>query len=139
MSNSDTINQQQEREAKVSVMDSMCGMNKGSSASSSQMAPSTIWKLVVRVYENLMTADQEDVDALKDLVRSVACGIIDEKPPFQPLKLTSFVNRGEGSLMFGINTSGMGGADYYIGVHENGAVFGHDGMDENNVPLSSEC
>lgn len=29
-----------------------------------------------------MTADQEDVDALKDLVRSVACGIIDEKPPF---------------------------------------------------------
>ena len=29
MSNSDTINQQQEREAKVSMMDSMCGMNKG--------------------------------------------------------------------------------------------------------------
>ena len=29
MSNSDTINQQQEREAKVNTMDSMCGMNKG--------------------------------------------------------------------------------------------------------------
>jgi hypothetical protein len=86
------------------------------------------------VYENLMTADQEDVDALKDLVRHAMC-LTDE----EPLKLTSFVDRDEKSLTFGVNTSALPGADYYISVHDDGAVFYHDGMNENHVSLSSEC
>lgn len=110
------------------------GRHRRARASTSKT--SDLYQLVERVYGvDLMAARQEDVDALKDVVRWVMSDI-DEKPPFQPLKLERWSDRSENSIMFCVIESE---SDFYIEVCKDGAVFYHDGMGENNVPLTSEC
>jgi hypothetical protein len=93
-----------------------------------------LFALVNRVFTDLHTASESDLCELKNLLRSY--DVVDESSaPLSicnpPLVVAST------HVTFGVNTSGMAGADFYLTIKADNSVLYNDGMGENYIPISS--
>jgi ABC-type proline/glycine betaine transport system substrate-binding protein len=89
---------------------------------------STLFALAVAVFSDLQMAFVGDVHELKEQLRLYA--EIDESTHslrLSELDITPI------QVTFGVNTSGIEGADFYLTIFQNDTVAYHDGMEENNI------
>jgi hypothetical protein len=89
---------------------------------------STLFSLAVTVFSDLQMAFAGDVHELKEQLRLYA--EIDES--MHSLRLSE-LDMTPTQVTFGVNTSGLAGADFYLTIYPNDTVAYGDGMQENNI------
>ena len=90
-----------------------------------------MYELAVSIFSNLVDAEQQDVDAFKNMLRAYC--VVDES--LAPLRLHAPLCVNDEQVTFGVNTSGLNGVDFYLTVAKDNTVLYSDGMDESYVTL----
>lgn len=91
-----------------------------------------LFLLAFRVFSDLAAASEEDVGCLKRTLSSYEV-VMDEDP--SELRFCPALDVDETHVCFGVNTSQLPGADYYLTIKSDGNVLYSDGMLEYNVPI----
>ena len=91
-----------------------------------------LFLLAFRVFSDLGAASEEDVGFLKRTLSSYEV-VMDEDP--SELRFCPALDVDETQVCFGLNTSQLPGADFYLTIKSDGNVLYSDGMLEYNVPI----
>ena len=91
-----------------------------------------MFALATRVFGHADGASEPALSELKDYLRPY--DVIDES--LAPLRICMpALEVAQTHVMFGVNTSGLPGSDFYLTITTNENVFYSDGMSENDVLL----
>tara|TARA_B110000046_G_C12952246_1_gene380680 strand:+ start:346 stop:666 length:321 start_codon:yes stop_codon:yes gene_type:complete len=91
-----------------------------------------LFHLAFRVFSDLAGASEDDVDSLKQILSSYEM-VMDGDP--SELRFCPALDVDETHVCFGLNTSHLPGADFYLTIKSDGNVLYSDGMVEYNVPI----
>jgi hypothetical protein len=91
-----------------------------------------LFALASRIFRDLNAADTDDLHQLKQILSAYPV-VTDDS--LEPLRVTEALDVTQTLVTFGVNTSGMPGADFYLTINSDDSVLYSDGMGENNVPI----